>query len=59
MRDLFMNFRKSEDGATLAEYGIALIVGIVLGGGALSLLAGDISTQVGKPSAIYTLPANN
>ena len=59
MRDLFKMFRKDEDGATLAEYGIALIVGIVLGGGALVTLAGDISTQVAKPGSIYSDPNNN
>lgn len=59
MRELFKIFRKDEDGATLAEYGIALIVGIVLGGGALVTLAGDISTQVAKPGTIYGIATNN
>lgn len=39
MRDLFMKFRKSEDGATLIEYGVALIVAIIVGGVALVNLA--------------------
>ena len=39
MRDLFINFRKSESGATLVEYGVALLLAIVLGGGALVALA--------------------
>jgi Flp pilus assembly pilin Flp len=39
MRKLFQNFRKSESGATLVEYGVALILAIILGGGALSVLA--------------------
>ncbi len=34
MRNLFLKFRKSEDGATLVEYGVALILAIILGGGA-------------------------
>ena len=59
MRDFFMKFRKDESGATLAEYGIALIVGIVLGGTALGVLATDIDTQVRKPGTIYGDAANN
>lgn len=47
-------FFVDDDGATLAEYGIALIVGIVLGGSALVALSADISTQVLKPGAIYS-----
>ena len=31
MRDLFTKFRRDEDGATLAEYGVALIVAIIVG----------------------------
>ena len=44
MRDLFKNFRHSESGATLVEYGVALLLAIVLGGGALVTLA----TQTGN-----------
>ena len=48
MRKLFQNFRKSESGATLVEYGVALILAIVLGGGALSILAGDTGEQMNR-----------
>ncbi len=47
MRDLFKSFRKSEDGATLVEYGVALILAIVIGGGALVTLAGQVNTNMG------------
>lgn len=40
MRNLFNTFRKSESGATLVEYGVALILAIIIGGGALVTLAG-------------------
>ncbi|MGI9390172.1 MAG: Flp family type IVb pilin [Boseongicola sp.] len=50
MREFFMNFRKSESGATLVEYGVALILAIVLGATALSNLAGDVSVQMGQAS---------
>lgn len=46
MRDLFMKFRKSEDGATLVEYGVALILAIIVGGTALVTLAGQTSTNM-------------
>ncbi len=39
MRNLFLKFRKSEDGATLVEYGVALILAIIVGGTALVTLA--------------------
>lgn len=32
MRDLFIKFRKSEDGASLVEYAVALIVVTIVGG---------------------------
>ena len=46
MRDLFIKFRKSENGATLVEYGVALILAITLGGGALVTLAGGVSDNM-------------
>ena len=46
MRELFINFRKSECGATLVEYGVALLLAIVLGGGALVTLANQTSTNM-------------
>jgi len=47
MRDLFIKFRKSESGATLVEYGVALILAIVVGGAALVTLGGDVSETMG------------
>ena len=46
MRDFFVNFRKSECGATLVEYGVALLLAIVLGGGALVTLANQTGTNM-------------
>ncbi|PWK56849.1 Flp family type IVb pilin [Silicimonas algicola] len=48
MRNLFLKFRKSEDGATLVEYGVALILAIVVGGTALLALGGDVSEVMGN-----------
>ena len=46
MRILFLNFRKSESGATLVEYGVALLLAIVLGGGALVTLANQTGVNM-------------
>ena len=45
-------FRKDEKGVTLVEYGIALILAITLGGGALALLAGEVGTQMGDAQLV-------
>ena len=46
MRKLFQNFRKSESGATLVEYGVALLVAIIVGGTGLIALANQTATNV-------------
>ena len=46
MRDLFIKFRSSESGATLVEYGVALLLAIVLGGGALITLANQTGANM-------------
>ena len=45
-------FRSDDRGVTLVEYGIALILAVTLGGGALALLAGEVGTQMGDAQAI-------
>lgn len=47
MRNPFKNFSKDESGATLVEYGVALLLAIVLGGGALVALANQTGTNMG------------
>ena len=50
MRDLLLKkwiqFRHCDEGVTLVEYGIALVLAITLGTGALALLAGVIGGQM-------------
>lgn len=43
MKTLLKSFLRDEDGAALVEYGIALLVVILVGTGALIGLAGDTS----------------
>ena len=48
MRDLFINFRKSEAGASLVEYAVALIVVTLVGGAgvlAIGTDAGGLTTS--------------
>ena len=47
MRDLFLNFRKDESGASLVEYAVALIVVTIIGGAGVIVLgqnAGSLAT---------------
>ena len=58
IRKFFIRLRKDESGATLVEYGIALLIAIVVGGGALITLANTTSTNFGNAntSATYVPP---
>ncbi|MES2145052.1 MAG: Flp family type IVb pilin [Pseudomonadota bacterium] len=43
MKNLIKTFLRDEDGAALVEYGLALLVVILVGTGALITMAGDTS----------------
>ena len=45
-------FTKSQEGATLVEYGVALIMAIVLGAGGLTQLSQTVSDQMAEGSEI-------
>lgn len=47
-------FRHSDEGVTLVEYGIALILAIVVGGVALTNLGGSVSGQMDAASGLMT-----
>ena len=53
-----LKFFKNESGATLVEYGVALVLAISLGGGALTLLADDVGVQMsnGCDAMVPTTP---
>lgn len=44
-------FVKSESGATLVEYGVALILAIIVGGAALSTLANETSGNMNETTS--------
>ncbi len=52
MRDaltkLFARFRKDEEGVTLVEYGIALILAVTVGVTVLGGLAGEVNGQLSE-----------
>ncbi len=45
--NLINRFRRDEEGVTLVEYGIAIILAVAVGGTGLTLLAGTINTELG------------
>ena len=52
IRKMMLRFRDIESGATLVEYGIAITLAIVLGTGALTLLAGNIAGAMGEAGEV-------
>lgn len=46
LKNLLTEFRTSEDGATLVEYGIALVLAVSVGAGALSVLATNVNQNM-------------
>ncbi len=43
---MFSKFLRNESGATMVEYGVALILAIVIGGSGLVLLAGQVNANM-------------
>ena len=54
MTNLIKTFLRDEDGAALVEYGLALLVVILVGTGALITMAGDTSTLFGGAASATT-----
>ena len=48
LTSLFARFSRDEKGVTLVEYGIALILAIVVGTGALMTLSAQIGANMGE-----------
>lgn len=51
MTKFISKFRRDEKGVTLVEYGIALVLAILVGGAALTALGGEVNTQLGQAQA--------
>ena len=54
MKNIISNFIREEDGAALVEYGIALLVVILVGTTALITLAGDTGELFGGAAVATT-----
>ena len=52
MRTLIANFRKDESGATLVEYGVALLIAIIVGGTGLITLAETTEANISDGDCI-------
>ncbi|MFN3938319.1 MAG: Flp family type IVb pilin [Gemmobacter sp.] len=50
------HFRRSEDGATLVEYGIAIVLAIIVGTGGLVALSGQVNTNMNDATTAMTPP---
>ena len=44
---------RSEEGATLVEYGIALGIAVTVGAGALLTMGGNVNTTMGSANAVF------
>lgn len=56
MKALVQTFARSESGATLVEYGVALLVVIVVGTGSLVALANRTNTTINAATTAVTPP---
>ena len=55
MRDFFINFRKSESGASLVEYAVALIVVTIVGGaGVIAIGTGSGTLATNADGVVQT-----
>ena len=52
MKNLMIRFARDEKGVTLVEYGIALILAIVVGGAALTALGNGVDAQMDEATAL-------
>ena len=50
---MLKNFLKSRDGATLVEYGVALIVAIIVGASAISALGNAVGKEITETASAF------
>lgn len=62
MKSIFVKtwsrFKSDERGVTLVEYGIALVLAVVVGGTALTTLGGSVGAKMGEANT-HLAPATN
>ena len=46
-------FAKSESGATLVEYGIALVVAIIVGASAINVLGNTVANEISETASAF------
>ncbi|CAD0185906.1 hypothetical protein RUESEDTHA_02807 [Ruegeria sp. THAF57] len=54
IREIFLKLREDERGATLVEYGVALLVAIIAGGGFLINLADNTNSNFSEANSSIT-----
>lgn len=55
LTNLFIRLRRDEKGVTLVEYGIALVLAVSVGSGALTTLADGVSDEMGQGTTALAL----
>ena len=58
LKNLARRFRKDERGVTLVEYGIAVLLAVTLGAGALVTLAGGVGSAMAEANSSICDNAN-
>lgn len=50
LSDTWLRFKTCDAGVTLVEYGVAVALAIFIGGGAIGLLAGNVTDSINRAS---------
>ncbi len=56
LKSLVARFAKDERGATLVEYGIAVVLAVIVGTGGLITLANQVDTNMTEADNAMTIP---
>lgn len=52
VRNFLTRFHRDEEGVTLVEYGVAVVLAVIVGTGGLLTLAGQIDTNLGDATTM-------
>ena len=56
---LWIRFRHDDEGVTLVEYGVAVALAVLVGGGALAILANGIEANLIDANTALTITSTN